>query len=93
MVHFLVWWLLADCVKLLRFGGIDLIASSESPSQLWQNDLVSLLYILLVVGAAAVTYRVIEVPTRSWSRRLAAPRARQDARIAMQSAPRHAVVD
>jgi peptidoglycan/LPS O-acetylase OafA/YrhL len=93
MVHFLVWWLLADCVKLLRVGGIDLIAGSESPSQLWQNDLVSLLYILLVVGAAAVTYRVIEVPTRSWSRRLAAPRARQDARIAMQSAPRHAVVD
>jgi peptidoglycan/LPS O-acetylase OafA/YrhL len=93
MVHALVLWLLADCVKLLRLGGIDLIAGSESPSQLWQNDVVSLLYILLVVGAAAVTYRVIEVPARSWFRRLAKPRARQDARIATQTAPRHAVID
>jgi peptidoglycan/LPS O-acetylase OafA/YrhL len=93
MVHALVLWLLADCVKLLRLGGIDLIAGSESPSQLWQNDVVSLLYILLVVGAAAVTYRVIEVPARSWFRRLARPRARQDARIATQAAPRHAVID
>jgi len=93
MVHFLVWWLLADCIKLLRLGGIDLIAGSESPSQLWQNDVVSLLYMLLVVGAAAVTYRVIEVPTRAWFRRLARPRARQDARSAMQTAPRPAVID
>jgi peptidoglycan/LPS O-acetylase OafA/YrhL len=60
-------------------------------SQLWQNDVVSLLY--MVVGAAAVTCRVIEVPARSWFRRLARPRARQDARIAMQTAPRHAVID
>jgi peptidoglycan/LPS O-acetylase OafA/YrhL len=93
MVHFLVWWLLADCVKLVRLAGIDLIASGESARQLWQNDAVSLLYILLVLGAAAATYRMLEVPARAWFRRLATSPARRDARIEVQSAPRTALID
>ena len=93
MVHFLVFWLLADGVKLLRLAQIELIAGSENASRLWQNDVLFLIYIVLVLGVAAGTYRLIEVPARSWFRRLAGPRARQDARIAMQTAPRRAVID
>jgi len=93
MVHFLVVWLLADGVKLLRLAQIELIAGSENASRLWQNDVLFLIYSVLVLGVAAGTYRVIEVPARSGFRRLAAPRARQDARIAMQTAPQHAVID
>jgi peptidoglycan/LPS O-acetylase OafA/YrhL len=93
MVHFLVVWLLADCVKLLSLAQIELIAASENASRLWQNDVLFLIYIVLVLGVAAVSYRMIEVPARSWFRRLAAPRARQDARIEMRTAPRPAVID
>jgi len=94
MVHFLVVWLLADCVKLLSLAQIELIAASENASRLWQNDVLFLIYIVLVLGVAAVSYRMIEVPARSWFiRRLAAPRARQDAHIAMRTAPRPAVID
>jgi peptidoglycan/LPS O-acetylase OafA/YrhL len=93
MVHALVLWLLADCVKLFRLVGIELIAGAESTSGLWQNDVLYLIYIVLVLGVAALTYRTIEVPPRAWIRRLAGPRARQDARIAMQTAPRNAVID
>ena len=90
MVHALVLWLLADCVKLLRLVGIELIAGAESASELWQNDVLYLVYIVLVLGVAALTYRTIEVPARAWIRRLA---TRRDVRVAMQSAPRPAVVD
>jgi peptidoglycan/LPS O-acetylase OafA/YrhL len=93
MVHFLVVWLFADGVKLLRLAHIELIAGSENANGLWQNDVLFLIYTVLVLGVAAGTYRVIEVPARSWFRRLARPRARQDARIAMQAAARRAVTD
>jgi peptidoglycan/LPS O-acetylase OafA/YrhL len=93
MVHFLVVWLLADGVKLLRLAHIELIAGSENANGLWQNDVLFLIYIVLVLGVAAGTYRVIEVPTRAWFRRLASAPARQDARIEMQTAPRPRVVD
>jgi peptidoglycan/LPS O-acetylase OafA/YrhL len=93
MVHALVLWLLADCLKLLRLTGIDLVTGAQSASQIWQNDVVYLVYIVLVLAFAALTYRTIEVPARAWFRRLAAPQPRQDARIAMQSAPRPAVID
>jgi peptidoglycan/LPS O-acetylase OafA/YrhL len=86
MVHFLVLWLLADGLKLLGRAGIDLVAQLESASHLWQNDLVALVYIVLVLGTATATYRTIEVPGRAWFRRLATPRAREDARIELQSA-------
>jgi peptidoglycan/LPS O-acetylase OafA/YrhL len=85
MVHFLVWWLLVDCAKLIKRLGIDLIPQIES-SQPWKNDVVSLVYFLLVLGVAAFTYRMIEVPGRAWFKRLATTRARQDPRLAGQSA-------
>jgi peptidoglycan/LPS O-acetylase OafA/YrhL len=78
MVHFLVWLVLVDCAKLFRLAGIDLMQAN--------GDLVSLVYFLLVLGVATVTYRWIEVPARACFRRLALPQSRQDARIAMQSA-------
>jgi peptidoglycan/LPS O-acetylase OafA/YrhL len=93
MVHALVLWLLADCLKLLRLRGLDLVTGAKSDSQIWQNDVVYLIYIALVLGVAALTYRTIEVPTRAWFRRLATPRAQLNAGVVMQSAPRTAVVD
>ena len=83
MVHFLVAWLLADCLKLLRLARVDLISGFEHPR--WQNDLLALVYIVLVLGAATLTYRTIEVPSRAWFRRLAA--------IELPSAPRTAAAD
>ena len=83
MVHFLVAWLLADCLKVLRRAGLDLIAGVETAR--WQNDVVTLVYIVLVLAVAAFTYRAIEVPARAWFRRLAT--------IELQSTPRPAVID
>jgi peptidoglycan/LPS O-acetylase OafA/YrhL len=84
MVHLLVVLLLIDCAKLLSLGGIDLISGSRIGRRVWEGDAVYLVYLLLVLGLAALTYRWIEVPTRAWFRHLATPRARRDARIAMQ---------
>jgi peptidoglycan/LPS O-acetylase OafA/YrhL len=85
MVHFLVWLVLVDGAKLIKRAGLDLVSEIDG-SRPWENDVVSLVYFLLVLGVAAVTYRAIEVPARAWFRRLAMPRPRQDARLAMQSA-------
>ena len=84
MVHLLVVLLLIDCAKLLSLGGIDLISGSTIGRRVWEGDAVYLVYLLLVLGLAALTYRWIEVPTRAWFRRLASAPARQDARIEMQ---------
>lgn len=83
MVHFLVAWLLADCLKIVRLAGVDFIAGIESSH--WQNDVLALVYIVFVLAVAALTYRAIEVPARAWFRRLAT--------IELQSAPRPAVID
>jgi peptidoglycan/LPS O-acetylase OafA/YrhL len=85
--------LLADCLKLLRPAGIDLVSGAKTASHIWQNDVVYLIYIVLALSVAALTYRTIEVPARAWFRRLAEPRARRDARVAMPRAPRPAVID
>jgi peptidoglycan/LPS O-acetylase OafA/YrhL len=84
MVHLLIALLLIDCVKLFRLGGIDLVSGTKIGRRLWEGDVVYLVYFLVVLGVAAATYRVIEMPARAWFRRLATPRARRDARIAMQ---------
>jgi peptidoglycan/LPS O-acetylase OafA/YrhL len=84
MVHFLVLWLLADCLKLLKLKGIDLMAGTQTGRQLWENDLLSLVYLTLVLAVAALTYRIIEVPSRAWFKRLA---------IELQSARRAVALD
>jgi peptidoglycan/LPS O-acetylase OafA/YrhL len=83
MVHFLVAWLLADCLKILRLAGLDYIAGIDSVH--WRNDVVALVYIGFVLAVAALTYRAIEVPARAWFRRLAT--------FELQSAPPAAVAD
>jgi peptidoglycan/LPS O-acetylase OafA/YrhL len=92
MVHSLVSWLLVDCLKLLRLGGIDLISGSRIGRQLWEGNAVYLVYLVLVVGLASVTYSAIEVPSRAWFRRLATRGARHDARTELQNAPRPGVI-
>jgi len=87
MVHFLGWLLLVDCAKLVKRLGFDLISEIESGHP-WKNDVVSLVYFLLVLGVAAGSYRVIEVPARAWFKRLAT-RAGRDARLAMRRPPAH----
>jgi peptidoglycan/LPS O-acetylase OafA/YrhL len=83
MVHFLVAWLLADCLKIARLAGVDFIAGIESAH--WHNDVLALVYIVIVLAVAAFTYSAIEVPARAWFRRLAS--------IELQSTPRPAVID
>jgi peptidoglycan/LPS O-acetylase OafA/YrhL len=85
MAHFLVAWLLADGLKLLRLAGMHFIDSVESASALWQNDVIAVVYLLLVLLVAALTYRAIEMPARAWFRRLAS--------IELHAAPRPAVID
>jgi len=93
MVHVLIASLLIDAAKLSRLGGIDLIAEGRIGRQLWEGDVVYLVYFLLVLGFAAVTYRSIEVPARAGFRRIATPRIRERAGIELRSAARPAVVD
>ena len=87
MVHFLAWQLLVDCLKLLKRAGIDLVDTNH----LWKNDLLAIVYFLLVLGIAAGTYRLIEVPARAWFKRLAT-RAGRDTRVAIRSASVHETV-
>ncbi len=71
MVHFVLGGALVEAARLLRIAGVDILSGTKLGRDLWQGDVACLVFFALVLCAAALTYRLIEVPGRTWFRSLA----------------------
>ena len=92
LIHFVVAWIVSDAFKLLKVLGVDLYSDERFGRGLWEGDLVYVVYFALVLCAATITYRVIEVPTRAWFRRLAGSPVQEKTRVELKTAPQPAVI-
>jgi peptidoglycan/LPS O-acetylase OafA/YrhL len=74
-----------DIVTYLELNGQDLVLMNlQSP---WLNDVVALIYLLMVVATAAASYRYIEVPARDWfNRRASIQKVSQPESMALEKA-------
>lgn len=73
MVHFLIAGRIMDVAHLLQKSGVHAITRINDRALAgiapWQGDLLSIVYLALVIAVASWTYRLIEEPSRLWFRR------------------------
>lgn len=81
MTHMLVRRLLLNLADAAaRLGGPDLVRPVDDGARViglepWQGDVYLLVYLALVIGLSYVTFRLIELPARLWSRAVVRRRA------------------
>ena len=81
MLHFLMAGRFLDVARLLRLFGFHTIVQTRGGEliglETWQGDLLTIVYLVMVIVGAAMTFRFVEEPSRRWFRGLAAERAVQ----------------
>jgi len=83
MLHFLVAGRFTDVARLLRHFGFHTLVQTRQGEliglETWQGDLLTIVYLAVVIVGAGLTFRFVEEPSRRWFRGLAAERAVQPA--------------
>jgi peptidoglycan/LPS O-acetylase OafA/YrhL len=67
MTHFFIARRMAELLSYAREAGIP--GTGLLGVEKWAGDVLVFLYLLLVIGLSAVTYRLLEAPAREWFRR------------------------
>ena len=75
MTHSFIGGKMASFVQLLdRYTPYDFVSNANGNevlgNSIWQGDMITIFYMVVVIGVSFGTYKLIEEPARNWSRKL-----------------------